>query len=497
MNQRIPDQGPFASAAAQAVPAASHYLYELSQATGEPAAGPSALHCVQLTERLRDAAAANYLQAHPEHADLVERLFVGRAATAADKPLRLRLVLLPCARAAGAELVARHLLLHIPSACPLQGADLVRAFAGLTLQQPHCALRPVAAIDVLQQYGIEHQAAWRWQSITPLALPASDTAAEADGPYADAQSAARYALRQALRQFDPDLPPARLSVQRAAYTTAAAPSAHYAAPPRFAAARLWHVELEFTRPVPGPLLLGDGRYLGLGLMRPALPQAQGAYAYAIAGGLTAAASAASLSHALRRALMARVQQVLGALPLPAWFSGHSADGGVLRDAAHAHIACAADAATGRLWIFSPHRLAQRAAGAHELFYLQALERAAAGLTELNAGRAGRLQLSALQGGKENDALLAPARVWESITDYRPARHPHAMQASAALAQDLRQELQRHGLPMPDRMEVLQAWQGPAAGLYGRFRLHFACPVPGPLLLGRTRHKGGGLFRGVA
>ncbi|GAB4122352.1 MAG: hypothetical protein Kow001_20390 [Acidobacteriota bacterium] len=37
---------------------------------------------------------------------------------------------------------------------------------------------------------------------------------------------------------------------------------------RFDKHRLWHVEIEFREPVIGPLVLGDGRFLGLGLMAP-------------------------------------------------------------------------------------------------------------------------------------------------------------------------------------------------------------------------------------
>jgi CRISPR-associated protein Csb2 len=37
---------------------------------------------------------------------------------------------------------------------------------------------------------------------------------------------------------------------------------------RFSKHRLWHVEIEFSDEILGPLLIGDGRFLGLGLMAP-------------------------------------------------------------------------------------------------------------------------------------------------------------------------------------------------------------------------------------
>ena len=38
---------------------------------------------------------------------------------------------------------------------------------------------------------------------------------------------------------------------------------------RFEKERLWHIELTLDRPVTGPLVIGDGRFLGLGVMAPA------------------------------------------------------------------------------------------------------------------------------------------------------------------------------------------------------------------------------------
>ncbi len=37
---------------------------------------------------------------------------------------------------------------------------------------------------------------------------------------------------------------------------------------RFDKHRLWHVEIAFKEPVAGSLVIGDGRFLGLGVMAP-------------------------------------------------------------------------------------------------------------------------------------------------------------------------------------------------------------------------------------
>jgi hypothetical protein len=54
---------------------------------------------------------------------------------------------------------------------------------------------------------------------------------------------------------------------------------------RFVKERLWHIEIAFARRASGQLLVGDGRYLGLGLMAP-IRRIEGVLAFAIADGLT-------------------------------------------------------------------------------------------------------------------------------------------------------------------------------------------------------------------
>ena len=54
---------------------------------------------------------------------------------------------------------------------------------------------------------------------------------------------------------------------------------------RFAKERLWHVEIAFNTPIPGPLVIGDGRFLGLGVMTP-VRQVQGVHAFVVESGLS-------------------------------------------------------------------------------------------------------------------------------------------------------------------------------------------------------------------
>jgi CRISPR-associated protein Csb2 len=89
------------------------------------------------------------------------------------------------------------------------------------------------------------------------------------------------------------------------------------------------------------LLIGDGRYLGLGLLAPqraALPDAV-AFAVSPEAGV-ATADGFALAHAARRALMALSRDAKG--DVPRLFSGHEEDGGRAASGRHKHIFIAAD-----------------------------------------------------------------------------------------------------------------------------------------------------------
>ena len=75
------------------------------------------------------------------------------------------------------------------------------------------------------------------------------------------------------------------------------------------------------------------------------------------------------------------------------------------------------------------------------------------------------------------------------------RHRRGLGDEEGLRADVIAELTRCGWPLPpaDGIEVLAARRGPRGGLAGRLRLAFRTAQPGPLLIGRGAHKGGGLF----
>jgi CRISPR-associated protein Csb2 len=491
-------------------------LFDLLDAAGERS---SYRHdrIVELAGLVRDAAAARLKGALKGRDGLIDRILVGRGAAEADKAQRVRITPLPSIGHAHADHAIRRVLVEIPASCPLRADDLEWAFSGLPLRVSEdgevvCELAPAADRGMLFRYGLDNApAAHLWRTVTPAALPQhaarrridpghrraqAKGGAERAGEETAAAEAAAAAVAQALRHTGVSARPEAVRVQREPFEAKGAHADAFAPDTRFAKQRLWHVEVALDAPQRGPLLIGDGRYLGLGLMR-WVPRADGVLAFAITDGLAADAEPIALTRALRRAALARAQAELGeGKPLPPYITGHEADGAPLRrEGTHRHIAFAYEAAQRRLLILAPHALERRSPWRREPDGWSLLEKAMQDCTELRAGGAGLLRLKRTRIDPEGSALLAPSRDWESLTPYRVVRHRRHADAAAALAADIAEECRRLRLPRVG-VEIAETRGIAGIGLVGRARLHFATAVPGPILLGRDRHLGGGLFGGV-
>lgn len=467
-------------------------VYDLA---GEP--WPLA-RCAALVQLSRDAAARRLGTVLPAQRAAIDRVLIGRGTTEADKLARIQIVPLPSIGHAHADMHIRRVLVRVPPNCPVQRDSVAWAFAGLPLQTDpdtgEIALTLVAADNrsMLKHYGaVGATSARHWRSVTPVALPRSgstrSTAAEI------------HALRQALRHAGLPADAEIRCIQREPLDVHGQRAESFATSTRFEAHRLWHVELAFATPISGPVVLGDGRYLGLGLMRavPGAATETGVLALRIESGLTPAATAETAAGALRRATMARVQQALGPrAALPTFFTGHNTDGAASNDPGHGHLAFAMDTAQSRLLVIAPHRLQGRTATRHDRVQLAVLYAALQGLRDVYAGIAGHLRLAPVVVDSQTDPLLCASSVWESVTDYSPTRHAKRLSAADALVADVRAEITRLSWVLPTHVQVLEVRTGPRGGIAGRLRLHFQVAVHGPVLLGRTRHGGGGLFQAV-
>ncbi len=483
---------------------------------------------VPFTVHLRDEAVQRLKKAFQGQDDktaLIDRILVGRGAAEADKAQRVHITPLPSIGHAHADHAIRRVLVEVPASCPLRADDLAWAFSGLPLRvsgdgEVLCELAPAADRGMLARYGIEDpqaregrsksDAADLWRTVTPAVLPQTTARRPIDPARRRAQAkggagrlveetaaaeAAVSAVAQALRHAGAAARAETVRVQREPFAAKGARAEAFAPDTRFAKERLWHVEVALDVPQRGPLVVGDGRYLGLGLMAP-VERADGVLAFAIVDGLEAGAEPAVLTRALRRAALARAQAARGdGRPLPLYITGHEADGAPSRrGGAHRHIAFAYHRVQRRLLILAPHALERRPPWPGERESWALLEEAMHGLTELRAGAAGKLRLAIGGADMAASALLASARHWESATPYRVVRHRRLADAAAALAADVAEECRRLGLPRVD-VQVLEAHGVAGVGLAGHTRLRFATAVAGPILIGRDRHLGGGLFAG--
>ena len=216
--------------------------------------------------------------------------------------------------------------------------------------------------------------------------------------------------------------------------------------------------------------------------------------------LPAARWAEALAGRFRRAVLARVHD-LNPDP-PAFFHGHAPDGGPLRSEGHRHLFYAAWSSDpagrlDRLAVIAPHA-ADRTVPPAEQADLALLAQALAGIEMFFAGPHGVLRLRPTDQGRvgaDDGGIFGRSDRWTSATVYRAGRHrrKRLQGLEAIIAEDVRLECGRRGLPLPE-VAVSKVAHGSTGGLRGWLQLCFAEPVDGPLLLGRRSHFSAGLFR---
>lgn len=471
-------------------------LYDLRD-TGNP----SPLHpwsqsgAAQLVEAVRDGAAARLAGALPAEKQAIERVFIGRGATEADKTQRIRIIPLPSIGHPHADYGIRRLLVEIPPDVPLATGDIGWAFSGLAIDQ--VVLAPAADQAMLTHYGVGGDAFHRWRTVTPAVLQVPRVHGRRSGIERNMnQARVADAVKQGLRHAGVRARTESILVQREPFESNGALAKAFAAGTRFDPQKLWHVEIGFAESVRAPLLLGDGRYLGLGLMAP-VREASPIHYFSVTAPIRTGEETL-IARALRRAIMARVRDTLRlghGKGLPLFFCGHEANGGPARDSSHGHIHVAAlPYDPGILLVVAPHRIAHRPASLQEKAHLTDLDAALQGLTRLVVGRNRVLDVATLSPALAEDPLIGPAQVWESATPYVPTRHAgRGKYLDIALPIDVWAECRRVGLPRPD-VEVVDSHCGPKGGNpTAHLRLRFAVAVSGPIMIGRLSHQGGGIF----
>lgn len=489
---------------------AQHVLFELRAATPDESFVPwSSTQAMQLVVALRDKAAGRLKEVLPAEARKIDRVFIGREATEADKAARVRIIPLPSIGHNHADQAIRRILVEIPPNCPLRADDTIWAFSGLEEIDPSTGeilwnLVRAEERGMLDHYGVgsnEKNAYHVWRTVTPAALPVMRTGHETAGAKRVAgETKAGMAVIQALRHAGVIVPVESIRVQSEPFDHNSARAEDFAMPERFAAPGLHHVEIAFTQVVRGPLVIGNGRYLGLGLMAPRRDVLHDVLVFSLTPETTIAIrDAASLLHAVRRALMALSRDDNG--HVPRLFSGHEREGAPARPGGHEHVFLAADDIDGdghldRLIVAAPWACDLTTTGDRESRVC--FDSVTTTLTHVRAGRLGVVTLGPACPLAVGDPLVGPASVWESHTPYRPTRHAgRGKNVDAAVVRDVIVECERRGLPRPE-VELLEVNVGPnGGGLSGRVCLRFSVVVEGPIMLGRDGHKGGGLFATVS
>ena len=474
---------------------------------------------VKLTETVRDAAAGRLAAALPAKAACIERVF-GRVRdlSAADKAQRIRIAPLPSIGHPNAESSIRRVLVEIPPNCPLPVDDLKWAFSGLHLgSDPETGEIRDDSLPMLikaddwrmpNHYGVGRngeQTFHLWRTVTPAALPERAARRRSDPARRNEtgkggrerlaeETRAAGAVRQALRHAGIETAVAAVRVQREPFRAKGARAEEFAHDTRFSRHRLWHVEVAFTAPRDGPVIVGDGRYLGLGLMAPEKQAFREVAVFTIEGDPPPATAHADMLTALRRALMALDRDENGAVSR--LFSGHEANGAPAGNGAHRHIFLAADAnrdgnRLARLYVIRPDKADSKSRLSND--EKARFERVTGKLATVRAGRHGVLRLRGPAAPEPDDRLFARSRVWTSLTDFSPTRYPrNGADVRAFLERNIHAEVLRRGYPAP-KVELLSHDTGPRGGIRARFCLTFSIAVQGPLLLGRDSHMGGGLF----
>lgn len=264
----------------------TRHLYELREQSREARFAVWPLErTVRLVEALRDGATARLRKALPTKGQEIERVLVGRKANGDDAgrtSLRVKIVPLPSIGHRHADRGIRRVLVEVPADCPLRADDINWAFAGQEIAHPlrgmSMHVTPTEAKEMLKHYGFDERSQV-WRTVTPVALPESARRRRIDpsriGEQAKGsaerraeQERATEAVFQVLRHAQVRCRPGTIQVQREPFEANGQSVEAFAKDTRFAKQRLWHVQIRFRGLVSGPLVIGDGRFLGLGVMAP-------------------------------------------------------------------------------------------------------------------------------------------------------------------------------------------------------------------------------------
>jgi CRISPR-associated protein Csb2 len=238
---------------------------------------------------LRDGAVQRLEKASPDRKAEIDRVLIGRKPDGTNNgptTERVRIIPLPSIGHHHADRAIRRILIEVPAGCPLRAEDVNWAFSGLEIpdsppsESIACVLTAATDEGMLRHFGInENVGAHTFYTVTPAALPETaarrridptrklEEAKKGTERLKEQQSAAGAVL-QALRHADVRTPVEEIRVQREPFDGNGERVEAFAVGTRFSKRQLWHVKITFSEAISGPLVIGDGRFLGLGVLAP-------------------------------------------------------------------------------------------------------------------------------------------------------------------------------------------------------------------------------------
>lgn len=472
----------------------------------------------------------------------IERLVIGRGADAADTAMRLWIAPLPSIGHGHSDGLLRRVLVSVPGKFPLPAESVRRALTGSEVEfgTPPSFLRvrlvPIEADDKRERRMSSHYLgrARIWRSVSPVVLPGHRppprTMRDRTAPPRSEESQMRADARRRKDEaalFEKSLRHAHLE-NVAAFRLRREPfaphqpraDANWLLPANGETQRAWlsgrprvHAEIVFDQPQAGPILIGDGRFLGLGLFHAVSDGWAEAARYRLgSNGRPRIERTAFIADVLRRALMS------GGYP-PQEFSGHDADGPLRADPAHAHAFFLPEDADGdgridHLTVYCRYGFSDiardRLRRLRQLWWRGGPGSAGSG--EVDVSLEAIAPPEAIPGLVP---LVSPSRIWRSATPYFMPRFRKRSDMDLDRTILVRDQVRREwSLRFPDaplpEVEVLDA----SDHIHGRrqinfarsdrdfvapdrrgsfVRLQFPAPVAGPIALGRSAHFGLGLF----
>ena len=286
-----------------------------------------------LVASLRDAAAGRLQESSSAKSTLFEKLIIGRGAGPADLAQRIRLVPIPSIGTTHTDPSIRRIMVEIPSDCPIRVDDLKWAFTGLQPYDPRTGEAWSGQLVSTEDSSMTNRftrMAQAFRSMTPAALPGAQRRRIGVGGEKAADERSREELRatgavvQALRHAGLRTRPTDIRVQREPFQRRGVRAELFADGSRFSKHALWHVELRMREAISGPLVIGDGRFCGLGLMEPVTDRCDIFVFNLDPRRRIAPVDRPVLVRSLRRALMALARD--GAGHIDRLFSGHESDG---------------------------------------------------------------------------------------------------------------------------------------------------------------------------